>query len=368
MAATQIIVPAFIFTAVALAIFGGLRHVQWVHDHSPDPTALIDAPRDYLLDDDSRLLWVLAWLALVTAAAVLLAWVSARRLWLPYSLRRWASPAIPQESSWHSLLEGEWKKGANWHVEVECEFDDGSWVVGSAQKGIHTTDEAPDRELVLRQPLRIGLPGDDDYQDLHREPIHWLVISARDVKRLFVTYYERTSYNVVLTGFTGCEKTTVGESVACKLSFKQGLQWCFVDTDKLIEEKYEPIKDILAKRRGKAKFRKLEREVAADVAGNYYQVIATGGRMLLDSANAKVLTRSGRVFCLATDSGAERADGYSKFEQVQTAGRSPDDKRLCKRLRKFEQVQTAGSSPDAIAEDIIERSGRLVERRSRRYP
>ena len=64
MATTQIIVTAFVFTAVALAIFGVLRHVQWVHDHSPDPTALIRAPRAYLLADDSRLLWVLAWLAL----------------------------------------------------------------------------------------------------------------------------------------------------------------------------------------------------------------------------------------------------------------------------------------------------------------
>ena len=155
--------------------------------------------------------------------------------------------------------------------------------------------------------------------------------------------------NVVLTGFMGSGKTTVGRIVACKLG------WSFVDTDELIEEQYGSIEAIFAER-GEAAFRTLERQVAAQVATGRSQVIATGGRMLLDSANAEVLTGTGRVFCLAADANeiirrlqacgdgtvrplltgddpaktvadllAERAVGYSQFEQVQTAGRSPDE-------------------------------------------
>ena len=190
MAATQITVTAFIFTAVALAIFGVSRHVQWVHDRSPDPTALIRAPRAYLLADDSRLLWVLAWLSLVTAAAVLLAWISAHRLWLPHTLLRWAAPAVVDGSAWHRVFRAEVPEGAT--VFVYCELHDGSYVAGRLAWYHAETDETPDRDLVLAPPLRIRPPGDppDADQDMPSE-IQRLVISARDVRSLAVNYYRQ---------------------------------------------------------------------------------------------------------------------------------------------------------------------------------
>ena len=153
----------------------------------------------------------------------------------------------------------------------------------------------------------------------------------------------------MLTGFMGSGKTTVGRIVASELG------WAFVDTDDVIVSRHGPIEAIFAEQ-GEDAFRALERELASEVARSEHHVIATGGRMLLDPANADALTATGRVFCLVADAGEiirrlqadiggpvrpllsgddppaavarllrERAAGYGQFEQVHTAGRSPQD-------------------------------------------
>ena len=155
--------------------------------------------------------------------------------------------------------------------------------------------------------------------------------------------------NVVLTGFMGTGKSTVGRLIAGELG------WAFVDTDDVIVDRHGSIEAIFESR-GEDAFREFEREVAAEVAGRQHQVIATGGRMLLDRANADALGATGRVFCLVADADEiirrlradvdgpvrpllagedpaaavtrlinERAAGYGQFEQVRTAGRSPRD-------------------------------------------
>ncbi len=155
--------------------------------------------------------------------------------------------------------------------------------------------------------------------------------------------------NVVLTGFMGTGKSTVGWLIARELG------WAFVDTDDVIVDRHGPIEAIF-ETRGEDAFRALEREVAAEVAGGKHLVIATGGRMLLDPANADALSATGRVCCLVADAdeiirrlqadtdGAvrpllagddptaavtrlldQRAAGYGQFDQVPTAGRSPED-------------------------------------------
>jgi shikimate kinase len=158
-----------------------------------------------------------------------------------------------------------------------------------------------------------------------------------------------TGRNVVLTGFMGTGKTTVGRLLAAELAFE------LVDTDALIEERHGPIAEIFASR-GEAAFRAIEREIAGELAGRTGLVIATGGRMLLDPANAAVLGAQGRVFCLVAapeevytrvsadrtpverpllavpdprrrieELMAERAAGYGQFRQIPTDGRTPAD-------------------------------------------
>lgn len=152
--------------------------------------------------------------------------------------------------------------------------------------------------------------------------------------------------NVVLTGFMGTGKTTVARLLAERLGRRA------VDADDLIEERHGSIAALFAEH-GEGHFRRLEREVAAELARERGLVISTGGRMLLDPANASALQSTGKVFCLTADvdelverlrSGgdskrpllggadlrgvvvallAERADGYGQFEQVDTTGRTP---------------------------------------------
>jgi shikimate kinase len=151
--------------------------------------------------------------------------------------------------------------------------------------------------------------------------------------------------NLILTGFMGTGKTTVGRILSDLLDME------FVDSDALIESRHGPIPSIFAER-GETGFRDLERELAAELAGSHGLVIATGGRMMLDEVNVARLGRTGQVFCLTADADEivarigddqsrpllegddrrqrivdllrERGDGYSRFTQIATDGITPD--------------------------------------------
>lgn len=95
--------------------------------------------------------------------------------------------------------------------------------------------------------------------------------------------------NLVLTGFMGSGKTTVGRLVA------QRLGWDFVDTDALIEARAGRTIPAIFAESGEARFRALEAAAVRDVAGGDRQVIATGGGAVLDPQNLLALRMSGAV-------------------------------------------------------------------------
>src|SRR5687768_3382009 len=97
--------------------------------------------------------------------------------------------------------------------------------------------------------------------------------------------------NLILTGFMGTGKTTVGRLVAEKIGRE------FVDTDLVIEERHGPI-DAIFQRQGESAFRDIELALAQELGRRNRLVIATGGRMLLDPKNFRELSRNGRIFCL----------------------------------------------------------------------
>lgn len=168
--------------------------------------------------------------------------------------------------------------------------------------------------------------------------------------------------NVVLTGFMGTGKTTVGRALADRLGRE------FVDTDRLIEERYGPIPTIFAEH-GEGAFRRYEREVASELADRRRLVIATGGRMMIDAANAQRLGATGDVVCLVasldTILGRVDVDGAGATRPLLRG----DDVRtrvadlLAERTeayRAFLQVDTDGRTPDEVAVAIVEHLG--VER------
>ena len=146
--------------------------------------------------------------------------------------------------------------------------------------------------------------------------------------------------NIVLTGFMGTGKSTVGRLLAARLGMQP------VDTDGLIERRHGPIPRIFEEL-GEAGFRDIERAIAHELATDEGYVISTGGRFMLDPVNAQLLTADNRVFCLVADIDViiervmrrpssrpmlagpnarervielyeERAEGYAAFEAVPT--------------------------------------------------
>jgi shikimate kinase len=152
--------------------------------------------------------------------------------------------------------------------------------------------------------------------------------------------------NIILTGFMGTGKTTVGKLLAAELGYE------FIDTDKVIETRGGRSIPEIFRESGEDAFRSMEADLVRELAEREGLVIATGGRLMLDPANAAALSRKGLVFCLEATPDEilsrvkkkkqsrpllnvpepgkrivellkQRADGYSRFCQVMTDDKTP---------------------------------------------
>lgn len=161
--------------------------------------------------------------------------------------------------------------------------------------------------------------------------------------------------NIILTGFMGTGKTAVGRTLAAKLNRP------FVDTDDLIAERDGRSIDAIFREDGEARFRAWERQIAQELATREGLVIATGGRLMLDEANAALLGATGPVFCLTAQpdvivarltnsptprpllAGVDPAERVKQLLQQREAG-----------YARFRQVDTKGRRPATVAEEIAE--------------
>jgi len=102
----------------------------------------------------------------------------------------------------------------------------------------------------------------------------------------------RTPLNVVLIGFMGCGKTTLGARLA------QMLGLTFVDMDDLIVKKAGcSIPEIFA-RDGEAAFRRLESAVLEELLTRQHMVVSTGGGVVTVPDNIPKLRALGYVIWL----------------------------------------------------------------------
>ena len=159
--------------------------------------------------------------------------------------------------------------------------------------------------------------------------------------------------NIILTGFMGTGKTTVGKLLAKRL------QRPFIDTDALIVKRDgRSIADIFAQD-GEAAFRAWERTVALELAQQQGLIIATGGRLMLDEENAAALSASGQVFCLTAvpQTILARVKNNAKRPLLNVPDPVARIQELLDQRRdaygRFPQIVTTGKTPAQVAQEII---------------
>ena len=163
--------------------------------------------------------------------------------------------------------------------------------------------------------------------------------------------------NIVLAGFMGTGKTTTGRLLSEMLNRE------FIDMDAEIELRQGlPINRIFAEQ-GERFFRKLESDMAAELAQRRNLVIAAGGGAILNSDNLAHLTATGIVICLTARpetiasrmsnattrpllAGADPAEVFEKINKL-LQERQPAYAALPRR------IATDGLAPEEVAAEIM---------------
>lgn len=99
--------------------------------------------------------------------------------------------------------------------------------------------------------------------------------------------------NIILIGFMGCGKTSVGTKLARAFNYK------FLDTDAIIEENYGAKIAAIFEAEGEEAFRKMETAVLVQLKNTVSNtVISTGGGLPLREENVKLLKEIGIIIFL----------------------------------------------------------------------
>ena len=161
--------------------------------------------------------------------------------------------------------------------------------------------------------------------------------------------------NIVITGFMGTGKSTVGEIVACRLKRK------FVDMDADIEARAGKSIPQIFDAHGEAAFRAMERELAEELAAQSSLVIATGGGTLVRTEMRHLMGASAKLICLnASNDAIQRRLGRSDGRPLAGSWEKLLNQRKADYAQIENQIETTGRSPDAIAGDIIARCGQRL--------
>ena len=103
--------------------------------------------------------------------------------------------------------------------------------------------------------------------------------------------------NIILIGFMGAGKTTVGRKLANRLGY------FFLDTDQQIEKQQGCTIEEIFRYAGEATFRDLETKLLENLQSIRNTILSTGGGMFIRSKNQKLLKGIGKTVYLQVDTG-----------------------------------------------------------------
>lgn len=168
--------------------------------------------------------------------------------------------------------------------------------------------------------------------------------------------------NLILCGFMGCGKTTVGRRLAA-LSGRE-----LVDMDAYIEkEQGKTVQEIFAAL-GESAFRQMETDAARALSQKNGLVIASGGGTVLNPENVRLLRQSGKILLLDVPLAAlqERLKSDTQRPLLQRPDRREFIAELhAKRMPLYEAaadlVVPAGAPGIVVARRILELLGEQEE-------
>lgn len=162
------------------------------------------------------------------------------------------------------------------------------------------------------------------------------------------------SANIVLTGFMGTGKSSVGREVARRLGRP------FVDMDAEIEAQTGQSIAAIFAQEGEPHFRNLEAELCRKLSARRGLVIATGGGALIDEENRRRLSDSGLVICLTCQVKEilRRLDASDDRPLLAGHERKRELERLLARRRAAyeaipHRIDTTGLMVDETADQVI---------------
>lgn len=164
--------------------------------------------------------------------------------------------------------------------------------------------------------------------------------------------------NVVLIGYRGTGKSTVGKIVAARL----GRELFSTDAE-IVKSAGQTIPQIV-EQYGWEYFRDLETEICQNLAGRDGLVIDTGGGAILRPQNVEVLKRTGKLFWLTASSEtlAKRIGSDTQRPSLTGSKSFLDEIQdvLRERLPKYQAaadhvIETEGKSVTQVADEILAR-------------